>query len=117
VKDAARCWIATQSGPRSSARDEVVECNRLDLQLYELARSEIWPQQIAEYGEDRLARHRATEFVEGKPHIGSRLRLGANFAFRNFVYKPWLRLDGSLSRYAPPPLRAAQEPIRRHPSL
>ena len=98
-------------------RDEVVECNRLDIQLYEFIRSEIWPRQIAEYGKDRLAQHLATEFVGGKPRIGSRLRLGANFALRNLVYKPWLRLDRSLSSYAPPPLRATQEPIRRHPSL
>jgi hypothetical protein len=97
-------------------RDEVVECNRLDLQLYEFVRSEIWPQQIADYGADRLARHVATEFIGGKAGIGSRLRLGANFAFRNLVYKPWLRLDRSLSGYTPPSLWVPREPIQRHPS-
>jgi hypothetical protein len=96
-------------------RDEVVECNRLDLQLYEFVRSEIWPRQIAEYGEDRLARHVATGFA-GIPGIGSRLRLGANFALRNLVYKPWLRLDRSLSSYSPPPLRVRGAPTREHPS-
>jgi hypothetical protein len=96
--------------------DEVVECNKLDLQLYEFVRREIWPQQVAEYGKDRLAGHLATEFAGGTPRIGTRLRLGANFALRNLVYKPWLRLDRSLSSYAPPPLRVTHEPVRRHPS-
>jgi hypothetical protein len=86
-------------------REEVVECNRLDLQLYEFVREEIWPSQIAEYGEERLRRHLATEFSAGTPRLGLRLRLGANYTFRNLVYKPWHRLDRSLSGYAPPPLR------------
>ena len=86
-------------------RDEVVECNKLDLQLYEFVRNEIWPQQIAEYGKDRLAGHLATEFSAAKPRLRPRLRLGANVTFRNLVYKPWHRLDRSLSGYAPPPLR------------
>jgi Sulfotransferase family len=86
--------------------DEVVECNKLDLQLYDFVRREIWPRQVAAYGEARLAGHVATEFAGGVRRLRPGLRLGANFAFRNVVYKPWIRLDRSLSRYAPPPLRA-----------
>jgi hypothetical protein len=87
-------------------RDEVMACNALDLQLYEFVRKEIWPLQVSEYGEARLTRHLSTAFSAGKPRLGPSLRLGANFTFRNLVYKPWYRLDRSLTHYVPPPLRA-----------
>lgn len=88
-------------------RDEVIAHNKLDLELYEFARNEIWPQQIAEYGEARLARHLKTEFCGQASRAPYVMRLSVNFAFRNLVYKPWLRVDRSLFSYSPPPLRSA----------
>jgi hypothetical protein len=68
--------------------DEVVQCNKLDLEFYEFVLREMWPRQVVEYGKDRRAGHVATAFADGKPSIRSRLRLGANFALRNLVYSP-----------------------------
>jgi hypothetical protein len=88
-------------------RDEVIEQNKLDLELYEFARNEIWPQQVADYGGARLAKHLRTEFAGEAPRFPHALRLIVNSAFRNLVYKPWVRVDRSLFRYSPPPMRSA----------
>ncbi|MGH8508442.1 MAG: hypothetical protein ACREVH_06970 [Gammaproteobacteria bacterium] len=86
-------------------RDEVIAQNKLDLDLYKFAQYEIWPQQVVEYGEPRLARHLKTELCGQAPRVRHTMRLSVNFAFRNLVYKPWVRVDRSLRSYSPPPLR------------
>lgn len=87
-------------------RDEVISQNKLDLELYEFAQYEIWPQQVVEYGEPRLARHLKTEFCGQAPRVRHTMRLSVNFAFRNLVYKPWCGLTAHLASYSAPPLQS-----------
>jgi hypothetical protein len=94
-----RRWMLDRTEVRATFerhRDEVLEQNKLDLELYEFARNEIWPQQVADYGEARLARDLKTEFDGEAPRVKHAMRLGVNFAFRNLVYKPWVRIGRAL---------------------
>jgi hypothetical protein len=69
-------------------RDQVMENNRLDLELYDFAAREVFPRQIREYGEDRLRRDLRAEFGSFEADTGDRLRERSNVLYRRAVYKP-----------------------------
>lgn len=74
-------------------RDEVLANNELDIKLYEFAANEVWPRQVAEYGEDRLRQDVAREFRRPVGDIPGQGRLIQNFLFRNLLYKLLVRAD------------------------
>lgn len=79
-------------------RDEIDSRNRLDADLYAFACEELWPQQVADYGEARLAADRRALGALGKRKALPQLRYGAGFAYRNAIYKLCLLLDRRRAR-------------------
>jgi len=81
-------------------RDVVMANNELDLKLYEFVKDEIWPKQVADYGQERLALDLAGEFPRKGSTFIERCRWFSGFAYRNVVYKPFACLDRKLTRAA-----------------
>lgn len=78
--------------------DAIREQNRLDLELYAWVRDTLWPAQVAEYGAERLAADLASTFGRGDgPTLPQAARRWQYLAYRNLVYKPYLRLESAVS--------------------
>lgn len=75
--------------------DIVHEHNALDIELYEYVRDELWPRQIAEYGEAQLEADERRFFGDDPP-LTARHRLNrlVNAAYRECVYNPFTKLTG-----------------------
>lgn len=69
----------------------IIENNKLDIELYEFAKRELWPAQVAAYGEKRMLDDLQTEFSEGAVAIGDRFREFTNNTVRRAVYRPLVR--------------------------
>jgi hypothetical protein len=80
-------------------RDECLDYNRLDLELYRFACDELYPRQVAEYGgEDRLREDVASEFAPGATALaGSANELGY-LLFRRAVHLPVQRVRSRRAR-------------------
>jgi hypothetical protein len=73
-------------------RDQIMEQNKLDFELYEFAIETIWPSQIQEYGHERLE----ADLNRVSRHDGSvtqHLRFAFGYIYRNTVYKTVLQFD------------------------
>lgn len=82
----------------SDFQDEIDSRNQLDAELYAFASDELWPQQVADYGETRLAADRQ---LIGRSHERrplAWLRYGTGLAYRNTIYKFCLRRDRQRAR-------------------
>lgn len=84
--------------------DEVLDRNKLDIELYDYAVNEIWPRQVADYGRERLDRHVESEFATAKVSLSRRCRWWTGFFHRNLIYKPCVKLDRRLRKHPGPPL-------------
>ncbi len=74
-------------------QDEIRASNELDIKLYDFAVKEIWPRQANEYGgPDKLERDAEAQVRAGGIGLANRWRLASSAAYRNLVYKPYLRL-------------------------
>jgi hypothetical protein len=78
--------------------DAILEKNELDLALHQWIVDEIYPRQVAEYGEQRLARDRATAFAATRRSLRDRVRQLESAAVRKAVYVPALRASRALRR-------------------
>jgi len=74
-------------------RDEIIQNNKLDIELYDFVLRDIWPRQLAEYGEEKLKRDIDRELVQKPSSILERWRWTKGFIHRNLVYKPFVYLD------------------------
>ena len=79
-------------------RNEIMENNELDTELYAFVLKEIWPKQVAEYGEERLENDIKVEFQGGSSTVVERWRWSKGFVYRNLVYKPFVWLDRRWNR-------------------
>jgi hypothetical protein len=73
-------------------KDRIYENNELDLQLYEWVLNDLWPQQVAQYGKERLKRDAETEFIGYRPSIADKRNLATSLLQRNILYKPAVRI-------------------------
>jgi len=71
--------------------DDIMEHNALDEELYQFATEEIWPKQVAEYGEERLRTDLEARFQQGRSKIKKRWRFWTNRFYWYLVYRPYLR--------------------------
>lgn len=69
----------------------IIENNQLDIELYDFAKRELWPAQVAAYGEKRMLADLQTEFAVGAVRLGDRIREFANNTVRRTVYRPLVR--------------------------
>jgi hypothetical protein len=72
--------------------DEIRETNELDLQLYAYARDELYPQQVAAYGRDRLEADLQTEFSRPREGFVDHLRHTGSTAVCKVIYPRLSRL-------------------------
>ncbi len=75
-------------------RKTILEYNQLDQELYRFVRDELWPAQVADYGEEQLRADLASAFADRQPRLREKWRYWTGVLYRNLVYKPFLRLDG-----------------------
>jgi len=94
---AARTEVARKVADKfDEFRAEVIEQNKLDLELYNWALRTLWAAQVEEYGAGRLSCDLEKEFGAQTESIGSRINLASNYLHRNLYYKPFVRLDKKL---------------------
>lgn len=80
--------------------DLIMEHTALDIELYNFVKETIWPQQIKDYGQAQLESDLVTAFSEEGNRLLLKSRYVTNMAFRNLVYKPFVRIDkGSKLQY------------------
>lgn len=79
-------------------RDRIAENNAMDIALYEYALKEIYPRQIAAYGEEQMRRDLETQFGEDRPTMGERIREFESNALRRYVYRPLIMVGDILQR-------------------
>lgn len=73
--------------------DALAEANALDLQLYAYAREVVYPRQVAEYGERRLAGDLEREYVEPRERTGEKARVWTFRFVNRIVYPALVKLD------------------------
>jgi hypothetical protein len=78
--------------------DECTERNRLDVELYDFVVRELFPRQVADYGEERLERDVQREFDAHDQTFGDTVRELTNKAYRRAVYVPVARARQELAR-------------------
>ncbi len=71
-------------------KDRIVENNALDIELYLFASKEIFPRQVAAYGEERLKQDLEREFGEDHPSLGEKVRETGCNALRRYFYRPMI---------------------------
>jgi hypothetical protein len=89
--------------------DAILERNQLDHALHQRIADEVYPSQVREYGEGRLARDVAQVFARAERSAGDRLRALQSTALRRAVHLPGRRADARRARRdgagAPPAAR------------
>ncbi|HET8654100.1 MAG TPA: sulfotransferase family 2 domain-containing protein [Longimicrobiaceae bacterium] len=82
-------------------REQCVERNQLDLELYRFARDELYPRQVAEYGEERLRKEVASEFAGRDGEHGTPVRSSRELGyllFRRAVHLPVGRVRSGIAK-------------------
>ena len=76
-------------------RDEAIDMNRLDMELYDFAVKQIWAEQAAKYGQKKLQEDAAEQCRPRRMGFFEFLRLGGSVAYNNLVWKPsrWFDRD------------------------
>ena len=88
-------------------REEVMERNALDLALYDYAVNELYPRQVAEYGEDRLRGDLETAFGGIRRTVPEFLRYYECVLFRKAFFLPMAKI---LGHRAGPPVKVTAWP-------
>lgn len=73
-------------------RDLLFAANELDLALYDYAQKKLYPRQVAEYGEERLARDLEEKFAEPYETAAEVWRRRRALLFEKGFYRPLTRL-------------------------
>jgi len=71
-------------------RDMITEANQLDSELYQFVLEELWPKQVAEYGEERLKQDLEKEFQVKGFKLRHCYRYWENVVFRRLFHGPYL---------------------------
>lgn len=80
-------------------RDQVKDLNRLDVELFDFARSQLFPDQVRRFGgEAALRAEVASERLEDESSARDRVRNASNAAYRRLVYLPLWRLRREVAR-------------------
>mgnify|MGYP007073186536 FL=1 len=69
-------------------QEQLIDNNDLDLKLYDYVRKRRWPEQVSDYGKQKLENDQSRTFVQAALPIGYRLCQIQYVTFRNLVYKP-----------------------------
>jgi len=77
--------------------------NALDLELYDFVKREIYPVQVREYGEEKLARDLETEFAAGRSRPTDVVRQMVNDTVRRSAYRAIVSVRGWRARRAGAP--------------
>jgi hypothetical protein len=86
-----------RSDIREEYREECIERNQLDLELYDYAVNTLFAQQLLAYGEELLRRDCTLEFGPRDPKLSDRLRDMSYLLYRRTVHQPATTIRQSIA--------------------